>query len=388
MSFTATLSLLLVAGMSSGLWDVASAVEPPSPKAWWTKKMSPDLYTAGRMTESQIKYASEAGFRSLISMFTHETASSQGEERIPTTEEEEDIATRLSGMYYNTILGPDDDYFLYAELETIEKVTSILAKAPKPVLFHCMVSFTATFASLAYLANQTANDPEFQPAVDSDEFYRLAAGHGHLYVLPAARETISIITGEPVEENPPAPDITAPGWANVYWLLKPVIKNWYIAGQIRENYATNMAGLLDTIINARLQASTVPEGEPSQEEVTLLNIEDDTGTYEGGGRQSDERLLETRIDPEKPNEYVDPESDVNYVSRNFLEFGDDIGYNETIERMSIADTGLGYYSTPIGEYLVRRLFWLLWSVDFFIFYFLQASGFPKTIVTCVPDLVS
>ncbi len=319
-----------------------------SRKAWWSRLVTPDLYTAGRLTESQVKYASEAGFNSLVSLVTHLDSGSIGEERIPTTEEEEDIATRLSGMYFRTVIGEDED-LVYTDREAIERLTAILNEAPKPVLFHCVSSYRATFAALSYLANQTVYDPEFDPQVDSEEFYRLAASHGFQYDSVAERETVALITGEPVVENPPAPDVTVPNWYSTYWHLKPVVKNWYIAGQIRSNYVPQFSGVFDTVINTRLQRTTPPDDEPSQEEVTLLNIKDNTGTYEDGGRQSEERLLETRIDPNKPNEYVDPESDVNYASRNFLEFEDDIGYDEVSEQQTLGSAGVDYYSTPIGK---------------------------------------
>ncbi len=340
--------MLILCGATILLAPVTAASLLESPKSWWSTRVTPDLYTAGRLTESQVKYASEAGFNSLVSLLTHLDSGTIGEERIPTTEEEQDIATRLSGMYFRTVIGEDEDLEYY-DLETIERLTAILNEAPKPVLFHCVSSYRSTFVALSYLANQTVYDPEFEPQVDSEEFYRLGASHSYHYDSVAERETVALITGEPVVENPPAPDVTVPEWYNAYWLLKPVIKNWYIAGQIRSNYVPEFSGVFDTVVNARLQRTTPPDDEPSQEEVTLLNIEDDTGTYEDGGRQSEERLLETRIDPSKPNEYVDPESDVNYASRNFLEFGDDIGYDEVSEQQTLGSAGVNYYSTPIGK---------------------------------------
>ena len=47
------------------------------------------------------------------------------------------------------------------------------------------------------------------------------------------------------------------------------------------------------------------------------------------------KLLENRIDPDKPTTYISATSDVNYESRNPLEFGDEGGYNETLERLAV-----------------------------------------------------
>ena len=104
----------------------------------------------------------------------------------------------------------------------------------------------------------------------------------------------------------------------------------------------------DAIVNLR-QGKTSPGNVASQEEVTLLNIMDDTGTYTGAGRQSKTELEKNRIDPTKTNEYVSDRSDVNYISRNALEFGDDIGYNEEWEKKNVTATGIQYMHTPAGK---------------------------------------
>ena len=78
----------------------------------------------------------------------------------------------------------------------------------------------------------------------------------------------------------------------------------------------------------------------------MLNVEDNTGTYVGTGRQSTERLLATRIDPARRNEYISPHSTVNYERENSLEYGDDIGYNATLEKHDMESKNLTYCQTP------------------------------------------
>ena len=84
----------------------------------------------------------------------------------------------------------------------------------------------------------------------------------------------------------------------------------------------------------------------SQEEVTLLNVEDNTGTYVGTGRQSTERLLATRIDPVRRNEYISPHSTVNYERENSLEYGDHVGYDAALEKRDMESNNLIYHQTP------------------------------------------
>ena len=80
--------------------------------------------------------------------------------------------------------------------------------------------------------------------------------------------------------------------------------------------------------------------------MTLLNIRDNTGTYEGTGRQSTERLQASRIDPARRNEYISPDSTVNYERKNILEYGDDIGYNAALEKHDMKSNKFTYYQTP------------------------------------------
>ena len=338
--------LSLVCAVAAG--ESSSIVEFPDNKIWWTKELIPgDLYTAGRLTESQLKHAAEAGFKTIVAQFTWLDEGSIGEEILPDTDTIRYIVEDLIDLPFHVMLNPGDSV---ARVETVELFTSIYLEADKPVLYFCQGAFSATFISLNYLANQTVYDPSFEPYTDSEVIYQRATEYGFHYTSEGYRQLAADITGEPIVENPPAPIVSIPDWDGHYWLMKPVYENWYIAGQVRSNYLPllNDAGF-NSVLNAR-PGLTLPDGEPSQEEVTLLNIYDNTGTYVGTGRQSEQRLLETRIDETKVNEYISEDSLVNYASRNSLEFGDDIGYNEEIEREAVEDVGLEYDITPFGEY--------------------------------------
>jgi hypothetical protein len=108
---------------------------------------------------------------------------------------------------------------------------------------------------------------------------------------------------------------------------------------------------IDVIANSRKGNSIPSTNKHSQEEVTLLNIKDKTGTYTGSGRQSVQQLEANRLDSGKPSTYISSTSTVNYDVRNALEFGDDVGYNETIERNTIMKMlpSVDYVHLPVGK---------------------------------------
>ena len=105
----------------------------------------------------------------------------------------------------------------------------------------------------------------------------------------------------------------------------------------------------DVIANLRKGVTTA--GQPSQEESILLNIKDRTGTYSNGVpvRQTKTQLERNRIDSSLPRSYISPTSDVNYQSINTLQFGDSVGYNETIEQELLRAENLEYYHVPVGK---------------------------------------
>ena len=71
-----------------------------SHKTWWLKKISSDIYTAGRLSHRQIKYLSEAGVKSVISLFRFHNRSMLGDEVLPNSEESIKLAERLCHMKF------------------------------------------------------------------------------------------------------------------------------------------------------------------------------------------------------------------------------------------------------------------------------------------------
>lgn len=346
-----TLSLLSV-GFAGHLESVlqrrsAPGLKSPS-KVWWAKEITSDFHVAGRLTERQIKYASEAGFRSILSLFMYETddAGSFGGEHLPTSAEAWATA-HMSGLQYVALIGSSDDW---GSVETVQKFTDILPALNRPILLHCDRGYTITFVTLMYMANQTRYNTSFEPKIYSDDFYKITAAMGLDFTHEDLKHVVANITGEAVVEKPPKHDCDPEEWLD-FWLAHPVSKNWYISGQIRKCDVKMLESTgFKAVVNMRL--GTVHEEKPSQEPVALLNIKDGTTTYGNGTvppRQDLKTLENNKINPHHSSDYVSEKSKINYEIENLLEFGDDIGYNEDHEKDFVTKSTLKYYHIPIRK---------------------------------------
>ncbi|KAH9490632.1 hypothetical protein Btru_052197 [Bulinus truncatus] len=320
-------------------------------KVWWAKEISPDFHICGRMSERQIKYAAEAGFKSIISLFTYPTEdleTSFGGAHLPNTEEERNIAELAAGLQFFAVLDPLDEW---ASTEAVRKFTSVADHLKKPALLHCDRGYTITFVVLLYLANQTKNNASFETKIHARDFFHITASMGFDFFYRIPLEVVSEITGEPLvhtnDPELPRPDFHPKEWLD-YWLGQPVYYNWFIAGQIYKSHIKLFEEFeYKSIIN--LRAGLTHRGKASQEEVNLLNIDSSTSTYGDFNtppRQSDECLKKTRLNPNLPNSYISNTSDVNYERKNEEEFGDDIGYNAEFEKTAFENLHVKYYHLP------------------------------------------
>ncbi|GFR67169.1 hypothetical protein ElyMa_000246500 [Elysia marginata] len=92
---------LCVSSNRSTLQDIPSVfperLKPPGleepTKVWWAKEITPLLHVAGRLSERQIMYAGEAGFKSIISLFLYpdDSPGDCGGEYLPVTSEEKNM---------------------------------------------------------------------------------------------------------------------------------------------------------------------------------------------------------------------------------------------------------------------------------------------------------
>ncbi|XP_076469093.1 uncharacterized protein LOC143299660 [Babylonia areolata] len=331
-----------------------SRIKPPglkaSRKCWWAKEITPDFHVSGRLSERQIKYAADAGFKSILSLFTYpddDLVQTFGGDVLPKTAETRKIVEDVAGMKFVNLLDPMDEW---ASVEAVEKMTKALSTLPKPVLSFCDRGYTITFVTLLYLANQTRHDPAFTPRITSNDVYNISAAMGLDFIDRIPLEVVSEITGEPIPQDPVRPDTALEDWMD-YWMAHPVYRNWYSGGQITKSHIPVLEEVgFRSVVNIR--SGIMLDGKPNQEEVNLLNIRQNTGTYateDTQPRQWTERLEETRIDPNRPNSFVSPDSEVNYESRNYEEFGDEVGYQESLEELAFRSSPLDYYHMPVDS---------------------------------------
>ena len=121
----------------------------PRPKTWWAKQITPYLYTAGRLTDTQMKQAADDGFKTIVSMFDWTTNHSINEEMSYETALARAIAEEI-GLQYYVLLGPGGSW---ASPEPTRRFIEIFKDAPQPILLHCEVAYSATLAALNFLFN-------------------------------------------------------------------------------------------------------------------------------------------------------------------------------------------------------------------------------------------
>ena len=219
----------------------------PSPKTWWAKMISSDLYTAGRLTERQIKYAAEAGFGSIISLVDFTDSYNMGADQVPSTSQERDVVEKVAGMKFEVLVHSD------AEVPTkaaVDRFAALMAKLPKPVILHCVTGLRSSVIALIYLHQTTG--------LSSQEIYSRGALLGYPFASKGKYvDLITSVTGEPLMADPPMPDGTLHHWFHDYWLIKPVYKNWYMTGQIQSNYVSDVASMgVGVVVNCRQTANS------------------------------------------------------------------------------------------------------------------------------------
>ena len=320
----------------------------PLPKTWWAKQMTEEIYTAGRLTENEVKYAIDAGFKTIFSNFNFTTRGNFGGEPQPTTDEMIKIIDLAPETAFGGVISITSPW---EKIEHIQRFGDLLKNSARPVLFHCGGAFSATFVVLGYFAMESRKDPNFRPRVTSENFFKIASSHGLDYSRDSLTRLVSEVTGQPIVKTPEVPDTNPKSWTR-YWHAKHVLKNYFAAGLVSSSKLAAVKSVgYQTLVNTRrgLVTRNGSREEPSQEEVNLLNIHSNTGTYVKGGRQSPARLLETRIDENRDNRFIGPESVVNYESRNPVEFGDDIGYNEVNNKNTLNSLEISYEHMPMGS---------------------------------------
>ena len=293
-----------------------------------------------------MKYAAESQtYKSVLSVFYFRDASPGSvcdgscEDSYLSTPQYKSVA-KTAGIPYKHL--PRNVYWLSAQ--GVDAFQAVVETMSKPVLVHCFAGYSATGLTLLYLLKTGV--------FTCEEVFRQAAAIGYeywtssSYVKLASQLSTSPTTCRKAADSLSRNELSS-SWTS-YWQAKKLTECVYIAGQIQRNHICDMkqAGF-KAVANMRKGPKTLVAHQPSQEEVTLLNIHSYVpGTYQNGGRQLRANLLQARLDTNKPNSYISSNSTDNFESMNECEFGDNIGYNETLERLYLAVKKLPYYHVP------------------------------------------
>ncbi|CAC5396594.1 unnamed protein product [Mytilus coruscus] len=340
--------LLFIRSMSTGHVDLhLDTLAPrsiPGFKLWWAKEVTPKLYVAGGLTDTQIKYAHDEGFNGVISLFHENDPGQFGGEKLASISEARYVAT-IAGLQFDAILTENEDW---ACVKAVEKLTDSITKMEKPILLYASKPQAVAFTTLLHTAYMSKLDSKYEPRVNSEKFYKMSALMGMDFTEDKFKSVVAEITGEPIVSNPPKCD-AYPNWLG-YWLGHPVYKNWFTAGQIRRGHLMELeAHGFKSVINMRVGKTF--NNNPSQETVNLINIPDNVNTYDENYnpvRQKTSALEKVVIDPTLDRKHISPTSKVNYETENSEEYGDEIGYNEEIESEHFKGSSLKYYHLPLS----------------------------------------
>ena len=218
----------------------------PARKTWWTKRVASDSFHAsGRLTERQIKYVAEAGFKTIVSLDTYDSymgnVSAVGGSYLPSTSQSRTIAIDLAGIDFETILESGDKE--WKSHATVRKLHMIMRKSIKPLLLFSNDSYAATFLLLAHYANATSStdNQSGEPSTSAHDVFRISAEMGFEFgkdeVLMAL---IANLTDSPTLVNYPKPDTSSGDWYTHYWMMKPVYNNVFISGQMQYDHLTSI----------------------------------------------------------------------------------------------------------------------------------------------------
>ncbi|CAC5425608.1 unnamed protein product [Mytilus coruscus] len=343
--------LLFFRSMSTGSVDLRLDTLSPrsvpgfksSKKLWWAKEVTPKLYVAGGLTDTQIKYAHDGGFNGVISLYHENDPGQFGGEQLASVSEAK-YAAKIAGLQFDAILKENEDW---ACVKSVEKLTHSIIEMEKPIMLYGSQPQAVAFTTLLHTAYMSKLDSKYEPRVNSEKFYKMSALMGMDFTADKLKSVVAEITGEPIVSNPPKCDAYQ-NWMG-YWLGHPVYKNWFTAGQIRRGHLKELeVHGYKSVINMRMGKTL--DSNPSQETVNLINIPDNVNTYDENYnpvRQTQSTLENVVLDPALDRKHISPSSMVNYETQNAEEYGDEIGFNEEIESEHFKESSLKYYHLPL-----------------------------------------
>ena len=306
----------------------------PELKTWWTKRLLSDNYhCAGRLSERQLKLAADGEFATIVSLFTYPDETNRTELYdsrfdLPSTSQTSDALSMCEDIHFEAILERGVDWRTES---TVFKVKELVESCQKPILLYCDNSYASAFLLLAYHAYVTSRRENDEPAVSDRDVFRIGALLGYDFGGdPVLVDLVSKLTGNPRLSRTPYPEIAVSNWYDLYWIMKPVYKEFFICGQFQSNHLQRIAKVgFKLLINCRT-GKPKPEENQKPEEVALLNI---SGRVDTKGDLTN--FLPKRVSKERPKTFIAKGSPFNFEFINPLEFGDVDGYDIETERRHV-----------------------------------------------------
>lgn len=290
MIFSFILALCLVSGTVGFNWQTSMG------STHYLKRLTPGIFTTGRLTTRQLGYVSEAGFASIlaISEYSSDDYSFNGiEGKWPSTEQEKKVLDKYGTVFQS----------MQADMTaaSYEQFFTMILSIPKPVLVQSKDSWLATLFVEIYMTQVGASDLH-------DIFNNSMTVGWDFHSDQSAVDLINAVTGLGAEVVPASIDLSLTdgenSYAAYYWPHRLGSDNWYTLGQT-----------LDTQVNAIQKAGykTVISFRVNGEGTNRLSWEPQSGPVENG------------------------------------EFSDSEGlYNVTAEEAAVTAAGMAFYNLPVG----------------------------------------
>mmetsp|Transcript_1720 Transcript_1720/g.2697 ORF Transcript_1720/g.2697 Transcript_1720/m.2697 type:complete len:378 (+) Transcript_1720:71-1204(+) len=305
---------------SSYNWDVYSRY------SHFTKRVSPQIYTGGRLTSRDIQYLAEGGFRSIISTLplddTLDTFNGM-EGPFPSSEDEVQIAKEfgMDAVYFSTSFS----------VESVKQVSDYIMKMEKPVYIHCGAGYAASlFAELhLYLAGVVAAEDIYANSVTLG--WDFQADENAVALVNELTGLSTEVTERSLEKTLANGEDS---YKYYYWAHRVGNDTWYNVGQILDTHVESIAEAgYKSIISFRNDG----------ESTTRLSSDPASGPIENH------------------------------------EFSDANGnYNVTAERIAFESVGLKFYNLPVSGDDA----WTAEQLDMYTPTLVDASSYGPVLVHC------
>ena len=169
----------------------------------------------GRLTENQIKYAKESGYKSLISLFSMKDRDHIGPGELdpqPSTSETENLCTEI-GLQFAGVLTSDQDESDWATESTLWKFSQEFESLPKPLILYDHNGYASAFIGLLYYLNRSS-DASAELQLDVSSFFKIASilGYPYLENQTLTDLVLKIANVPTLPDNLPKPELSKPDW--------------------------------------------------------------------------------------------------------------------------------------------------------------------------------